>query len=488
MPTTVGTGLSWATLIAAIILFFLLTVVVGYFVSRIKLVRELEDFLVSGRLMPWPLMVAVLVAAWIYTSSSMGAAESALYYGAAGTWMYSMYGLSIFCVMFAITRFKKVADHLRISTLTEFIQHRFDAKCTWVFLFIIWLGSYLTLMFNVFGAGFVVRGLSLGVVPFWVAVVAIAVITIIYVLWGGYWASSLTSWLLMLLATFAIVSAVPYVVLGAGGIGQVIDRVRATEPAMLNLLNPEGAKIFLPATALYGFSGWAVQEWYQPGVASEGRRLKLGYFIAFLWVFVVTAISGSIGFIGYSLVSAKVIPPPNAPSEILPHVIALFAPKWVGFLIIFLVFGAGSSTVALTAMAQSAILKGGYLYWCSLKGIKPAEEKLIWKRLRIYVLCAITFAAVFGIVFEPSVLFMVLLSCAVFAPLGVPMFLALFWDKVNSNGVFAGAVIGIIAVLVTFFVVNPGFATALGTGIGTVMTLVWTIFSPKRYDMKKLGI
>lgn len=483
-----GVGLNWTMTIIAIALFFIITCGIGLFVARVNLVRKLEDYLVAGRSQPWPLMVAALVGGWIYTSSTMGAAESSLSFGAAGIWMYSMFGLSLLAVMFVIGRFRKIADHLGISSITEFVKERFDPKAHWMCLIIIWSGSVLTLMLNIIGAGFVVRGLSLGAVPFWVAVVAIGAITLVYVLWGGYWASSLSSWVLMLISTFAVLSSVPFIVSGAGGLASVVRNVQTHDPSMLNLFNPAGMTAFLPAAVLYGLAAWGVQEWYQPGISCDGRGLRTGYFLSFLWVFAITALSGSIGFIGFSLISTGAVAPPNAPSEVYPHLVALFAPNWVSFLILFLVFGAGSTTVALTAMAQATMLKGAYKYWCSLKGTKPMDEATLQQRLRIYITAVIGFSVVFGIIFEPSVLTMVLLADGVFSPVGIPILLGMVWRKVNPNGIFWGALLGIIVVLATFWTISPGTAAILGTAIGTLVTVIWTLLGPKDFAMERLGL
>ncbi len=98
----------------AVALFVVLTLVVSVVVSKMKIMRDLEGYLVSGRSIPWPLTTAILVSAWIFTSSTMGAAESSLAFGASGLWMYSMYGLSLLCVGLIIPHFKKIADRLQM--------------------------------------------------------------------------------------------------------------------------------------------------------------------------------------------------------------------------------------------------------------------------------------------------------------------------------------------------------------------------------------
>lgn len=481
-------GMSLSMVIAAMAIFFLITLGVGIVVSKFKLIKELEDYLVSGHSLPWPLMTAVLVGGWIYTSSTMGAAESALYFGAGGVWMYAVFGISLFCMIFVIGRFRKIADFLKISSITEYIHNRFNDNTHWAALAIIWSGSVVTLVLNILGAGFVVRGLSLGAVPFWVAVVAIGVITLIYVLWGGYWATSISSWVLMLICTFAVLSVVPFVVAGSGGVTKAVELVQATDPSMLNLFNPDALVAFLPGCILYGFASWAVQEWYQPGISCDGRGLRMGYFMAFIWIVVITAISGCIGFIGYALVSSQTIAAPNAPSEIMPHLVALYAPNWVSFLMLFLVFGAGSSTVALTAMAQATMLKGAYKRWCDIKGKEINSEADMQSKVKYYIIAIVLLSMAFGVVFEPSVLNMVLLADGIFSPLGIALFLSMFWNKVNPNGVFWGAVLGIIGVLATFWTISPGVAFMVGTAVGTGVTLLWTLISPQTFNMQKIGL
>lgn len=478
-------GMSLLEVVIAIILFCLVTMATSYFATKVRSVNTIEEYLVSGRRVPWPLTTAVLVSAWIFTSSTMGAAESSLNFGASGLWMYSMYGLSLLTVGLIIPRFKKIADKLGINSLTEFVRNRLDMKNYYVALIIIWLGSYLTLLFNIGGAGFVISALSVGKVPYWVGVVVLAIITLIYVLWGGFWSTAITSWVLALICSLGVVGSIPYIIKGAGGIPAVVEAAKQAsqhlgKPETLNLFNPEAAQIFLLATVLYGFSAWAVQEWYQPGIASNPRHLRSAYILAFVWVVLITALSGGVGFIGFSLVNSGQIAAPATPSEIYPHLTVLFAPEWVQFLMLFLVFGAGSGTVAVTLMSQSTLLQHVLLKWNSGTG------KVTVTTARLYILIAILASILINITIKPSVLFMVLLACTVYAALGVPMLLAIFWSKVNKDGMFWGVLIGEIAALYLFFAKSPGEATLWGTIIGTVVTVVWSLLNPNSFDMESM--
>ena len=477
-------GMSLTQVMFAVVLFFLVTMATSYFASKVRSVNSLEEYLVSGRRVPWPLTTAVLVSAWIFTSSTMGAAESALNFGASGLWMYAMYGLSLLTVGLIIPRFKKIADKLGINSLTEFVRNRLDMKNYYVGLAIIWLGSYLTLLFNIGGAGFVISALSLGKVPYWAGVVILAIITLIYVLMGGFWSTAITSWVLALICSLGVVSSIPYIIKGAGGIPAVVDAAQKAaqhlgKPETLSLFNPEAAQIFLLATVLYGFSAWAVQEWYQPGIASNPRNLRTGYLMAFIWVILITTLSGGVGFIGFALVNSGLIAAPATPSEIYPHLTVLFAPSWVQFLMLFLVFGAGSGTVAVNLMSQSTLLQGALDKWRS-------GSKATLTQIRVYIIVAILVALAINIIFKPSVLFMVLLACTVYAALGVPMLLAIFWSKVNKDGMFWGVLLGEIAAIYLFFAKSPGEGTLWGTLIGTGVTVIWTLLNPKRFDMEAM--
>jgi SSS family solute:Na+ symporter len=477
-------GMSLSQGIVAVVLFFLITMATSFFASKVRSVNSLEEYLISGRRVPWPLTTAVLVSAWIFTSSTMGAAESALSFGASGLWMYAMYGLSLLTVGLIIPRFKNIADKLGINSLTEFVRNRLDMKNYYVGLVIIWLGSFLTLLFNIGGAGFVISALTEGKISYVAGVIILAVITLIYVLMGGFWSTAITSWVLALICSLGVVSSIPYIINGAGGLPQVVDAAQRAaqhlgKPETVSLFNPEGAQVFLLATVLYGFSAWAVQEWYQPGIASNQHNLRTGYLMAFVWVVLITVLSGGIGFIGFALVNSGTVPGPASPSEIYPYLTVLFAPKWVQFLMLFLVFGAGSGTVAVNLMSQSTLLQGAMEK--SGKG-----QKVTLSQVRVYIIIAILVAIAVNIIFTPSVLFMVLLACTVYASMGVPMLLAIFWSKVNNDGMFWGVLLGEIAALVLFFVKSPGEGTLWGTLIGGGVTVIWSLLSPKRFDLEAM--
>ncbi|WP_206812708.1 sodium:solute symporter family protein [Paradesulfitobacterium ferrireducens] len=478
-------------MIFAIVLFIVLTIVINAVVSRMKVVKDIESYLVSGRMLPWPLTTAILVSAWIFTSSTMGAAESSLSFGASGLWMYSMYGLSLLAVGLIIPRFKKISDRLNIDSLTDFIKNRYNDKNYWLFLLIIWIGSYLTLLFNVSGAGFVISGLSGGVVPYWVGPAALGIITMIYLVRGGLWSTALASWIFALIASIGVVANIPFIVDGAGGTSAILQYASASaqklaKPEVLSLWNPEGAKVFLLATILYGFSGWAVQEWYQPGIASQPKKIRRAYMFAFFWVILITSLSGAMGFIGFALVNSGQISAPATSSEIYPYLTALYSPKIIQLLMMFMVFAAGSGTVAVTALAQSTMLKGAYDLLRERNQTKAIDNQIVLSRLKYYIVVAILVAIIFSAVIKPSVLFMVLLACAVYAPLGIPMMLTIFWKGVNRQGLFWAVLIGEIVTIYLFFAESPGIATLAGTIIGTVITVLWSVIAPAKSEQTQI--
>ncbi|MHB8870467.1 MAG: sodium:solute symporter family protein [Thermoleophilia bacterium] len=485
--TELGTGLSTWMIIGGTALFLLIVIVASYVgVSATSRTNSLEEYLVSGRRLPWALTTAVLVSAWIYTSSTMGSAESGFIFGGSGLWMYSMYGLSLFAVALIIPRFKFLSDRFGFDSLAEFIRLRMDKKTYYMATLIIFIGSALTTLLNIDGAGFVIEALSQGRVPFWFGVAVVSGMTLVYVLWGGYWSTATTAWVLALIATIGVAANIPFIINGAGGLGSVASMARnaaeaANTPEMASLYSPSAAKVFLLATVLYGLSGMAVQEWYQPGIASkQGGRLRLSYLIAFFWVVVVTSVSGALGFLGWALTQGGVISEPGSASEILPHLSSLFAPWWVQFLMLFLVFGAGSGTVAITLMSQGTMLTD------LLGRGKQATDKSGIMRARVYMVAAVVVMSVFCVIVKPGVLYMVLLSTVVFAPLGVNMALAILWTRVNRNGMFLGALIGLIVALYLFFTTSAGTATLWGTVVGTGISFIWTLVQPGQYDFNDM--
>ena len=71
------TGLDWL----AIFMYLSIMILVGWYVSR--KVRNLEDYLMAGRALSYPMVVATVAATWYGSGAVFGAAELAFNAGTA---------------------------------------------------------------------------------------------------------------------------------------------------------------------------------------------------------------------------------------------------------------------------------------------------------------------------------------------------------------------------------------------------------------------
>lgn len=462
---------------AAIVCFFLLAVVFSLIVKRLALVRTLDDFLVAGGKMKWPLTTGILISIYIYVASIMGSAESGWWYGAPGMWMYGTYALGLVAVSLVIHRFKRISETLHVYSITEFMSQRLkDSKTVVLFTVLVFLASWLCTLNNLIGGGYVVSGISLNAVPYWLGVLTLAGITIFYVWWEGTWSSALIQWAAAVLISVGLIVSLLYTYAGIPGGAMTIisaaENIRQSQQEILNPFAKSASWHFLPAAALYCITALATQEWYQPGVSSSPKKLQWAYWLAAAWFFVVCGIAGTMGFIGYTLVKSGYIPSPAAPSEIYPHLVTIYAPQWVKYLMLFLVYGAGSGSIAITLIVQATIVHG--------------YTKLGKSSLRLVMLGTLLTAVIIGTVVRPSLLELEIFLCCIVTSAGIPLVLSMYWSKVNPNGVFTGVALGFIAMLYFFFLKQYGLAQILAAALGGGVTVAWSIVAPREFNITEM--
>lgn len=448
---------------------------IGYWSSR--QIKDLADFLVAGRRLPFYLATATLFATWFGAGTVMGAAGTAYSDGILGVIADPFAaGLSLILAGFF---YVGLLRRMRLLTITDVFGKYYGkgaeifASILMVPVYIGWLGAQMVAM------GYIMHALT-GIDPL-TGITLGAMIVLIYTFAGGMWAVTLTDFVQMIVLIAGLLVILPATLSHVGGLGGLI---RAT---------PSSLWSFFPHDTGYGswmayFGQWALmglgcivgQDLVQRSLASKNERVArssaivagIGYF--------------TIGFIPVLLgLAARLVFPEIVDPE---YVVPQLAMKFLSLPLLMLFLGALIS--AIMSSADSSLLAATSLFTKNiLLEVFPRMKKRDFLPLARIVTIGMAVVSLLVALYVQQIYDLMVNSWAtLFVGIFVPVTAALYWKKANKEAAWASMVLG-TGVWVGYIVImtgnfqgvsDPVFYTAAAYG-GIVSLLSYVIVTLFRY-------
>jgi len=426
-------------LLASIIVYLLLTVLIGFWASR--KVHTSGDFMLAGRSLPLFLSSSALFATWFGSETVFGASSEFLKGG-----LYAViedpFGAALCLVLFGLFFARKLYN-MNLLTLGDFFKVRFGPRIELVAgVFIV--PSYI----GYIAAQLVAMGLILNVVTgmaIWQGVVVSAIVVTFYTFVGGMWAISITDFVQSVIIIGGLLVLAVTLSGKAGGVTTVL---RDVEPGTFRFLpKASGVEIvtWLAAWSVLGLGSIPAQDVFQRVMSSNSVNTAVrSCFIAAGLYLTVAMLPLFI-----SLCVRQLYPEfTQGDAQLaLPSMVLAHATMPVQILFF------GSLLSAIMSTTSSAILAPAAIFSENL--VKPlAKHRLTDKHfLAITRFSVLGFAGVativaclrtniYELVGESSILSLVSLF--------VPLVLGLYWKRASSTG----ALLAMITGIVTWFVAS----------------------------------
>jgi sodium/proline symporter len=303
--------------------------------------------------------------------------------------------------------------------------------------------------------------------------ILIAVVTILYTLFGGFLAVSYTDFVQGIMMFLALV-AVPVIGLFAvGGPGEMVDTVREVDPGMLTMVG-QGATVVGVVSAL----AWGLGYFGQPHIivrfmalrtpqeALAGRRIGMGWMILSVGGAIVTALVGIAYFQQHPELT---LTDPETVFLALGQV--LFHPLIAGFILAAVLAAIMSTISSQLLVTASALVED--LYNMALKR-QASDRQQVWLS-RAGVLLIAVVAGAMAWTQNDTILALVSFAWAGFgAAFGPTILLALYWRRLTTAGALTGMVAGAVTVAVwgnidggifDLYEIIPGFALNLAAAV-----------------------
>ena len=229
---TQATEISWV-MIAVISIYMLVLIAIGLYMNR--KVKNTDDYWVGGRSIGPVVTAMSYCAAYYSTVAVIGGPATVYQYGVA----YMMpnllgatftTGILIFVLM--ALKMRVVSERSQAVSLPSFLNVRFESRSVGAIA-----GVIIAVMMIPYSVS-VLKGIADGFnvlagVPYEVAVVVLSLVSILYLMFSGYWGIAQTDMIQGILIALGMVALCIYVVVSCGGVTELIQGATAADPARM---------------------------------------------------------------------------------------------------------------------------------------------------------------------------------------------------------------------------------------------------------------
>ncbi|MDR1917073.1 MAG: sodium:solute symporter [Synergistaceae bacterium] len=381
--------------ISLLVIFFSVTILVGIYFRKRN--TSVNNFVLGGRSIgPW-------LTAFAYGTSYFSAVVFVGYAGQFG-WRFGISAVwiglgnafigSLLAWVVLARRTRIMTRHLNSATMPDFFGARYGSQPLKIgasVISFIFLVPYTASLYNGLSRLFAMAFN----VDFFICIVAMAVLTAIYVILGGYTATAVNDFIQGIIMIFGIMAIISAVLRANGGFLSSLDALASVQDPSVSSSPGIFASFFGPSpldllgvVLLTSIGTWGLPQMVQKfySIRSE-KNINTGTVISTIFAVII---SGGCYFLGGfgRLFSGSVDISANGYDSIIPAMLSNFSPVLIGIVIV-LVFSASISTLSALVMTSASTFTLDFLKGNIIK--KMSERKqLMTIRLLIAVFIIIS--------------------------------------------------------------------------------------------------
>ncbi len=441
--------------IAMLVVFFASMVFIGLYCR--KHATDVNGFVLGGRSVgPW-------LTAFAYGTSYFSAVVFVGYagqfgwkYGIAATWAGIGNAIIGSLLAWAILgkRTRILTQHLDSATMPQFFGSRFEseslklASSAIIFIFLIpYTASLYNGLSRLFGMAFNI--------DYSVCVIAMAVLTGIYVIAGGYMATAINDFIQGIIMLVGIVAVIIAVLKGQGGftasiegLSKIVDpAVSEKAGAFSSIFGPEPINL-LGVVILTSLGTWGLPQMVQKFYAIKSEKsINKGMIISTIFA---TVVAGGCYFLGGfgRLFSNKIDIAKNGFDSIIPTMLQDLSPILIAIVVI-LVLSASMSTLSSLVLTSSSTLTLDFLKGKIVKDMKEKNQLLI---MRLLIVVFIAISSVIAIVqYKSNITFIAQLMGISWGALAgaflAPFLYGLYWKRTTKVAVWVNFAFSVVVMV-----------------------------------------
>lgn len=375
-------------------------------------------------------------------------------------------------------RTRVMTQHLNSKTMPDFFEKRYDSSKLKV------LASFIVFVFLIPYTASLYNGLSslfnnVFAVPYWAVVVIMAVLTGIYVIFGGYMATAINDFIQGVIMLVGIIAVVVSVLQQNGGFNAAVKALEIEAGAQFtSMFGPDPIFLFF-VVMLTSLGTWGLPQMVGKFYSIKNEdSIKKGTIISTIFAIIV---AGGCYFLGgFGKLYAEEMAQAGYISEsgavmfdkVIPTMLSNLAPVIVA-LIVVLVLAASMSTLSSLVLTSSSTL--------TLDVVKPAigkKKKIDDKKsvfiMRLFIVFFIAISAVIAIlkdsIWKDSVFIAQMMGVSWGALAGAflaPFLYGLYWKKTTKAAVLTSFIFG-TGLEIVQLCISVGWITVDGGILGFV--------------------
>ena len=429
-----------------LLLFFAVTIFVGFYFR--KRAASVNDFVLGGRSVgPW-------LSAFSYGATYFSAVVFVGYagqfgwrFGTAAVWigLGNAFIGSLMAWSILGRRTRIMTNHLKSATMPEFFGTRYAStamKIAAAIIVFIFLIPYTASLYNGLSRLFAMAFN----VDFIYCILAMAIMTGIFVVAGGYIATAVNDFIQGMVMLGGIIAVISVVLRDNGGFMTALHslaRVSADEAASVpgvftSFFGPDPISL-LGVIILTSFGAWGLPQMVARfySIKSE-KQITKGAVISTIFAVVIAGGCYFIGSFG-RLYSDMVEMGPNGViyDSIIPNILSQFSDAMIG-VVILLVFAASISTLSSLVMASSSTLTLDFLKGHIIKKMDDKKQLLI---IRSLIVVFVLVSAIIAIIqYRGGITFIAQLMGVSWGALAgsflAPFLFGLYWKRASKLSVW----------------------------------------------------
>ncbi|MBR1497224.1 MAG: sodium:solute symporter family protein [Oscillospiraceae bacterium] len=451
--------------ILLLIVFFGVMVYVGLYSRRHA--TDVNGFVLGGRSVgPW-------LTAFAYGTSYFSAVVFVGYagqfgwkYGIAATWagLGNAFIGSLLAWVILGRRTRVMTQHLDSATMPQFFEKRFGSRSLKIVasaIIFIFLIPYTASLYNGLSRLF---GMAFNI-DYSVCVIAMAILTGVYVIAGGYMATAINDFIQGIVMLFGICAVIVAVLKSQGGflaaldgLGRIEDPAVSSTPGIFaSFFGPDPLNL-LGVVLLTSLGTWGLPQMVQKfyAIRNEGAINK-GTIISTFFALVV---AGGCYFLGgFGRLFAPVLDPNGTGTPIggFDNVVPTMLeglPAILIAVVVVLVLSASMSTLSSLVLTSSSTLTLDFLKDLSKKSMDEKKQLLI---MRLLIVVFILISVIIAILqYRANVTFIAQLMGVSWGALAgaflAPFLYGLYWKRATSAGCWVSFLFSAVVMVLNIFV------------------------------------
>lgn len=432
--------------IPMLICFFGLMIGVGFYCR--KHATNIDGFVLGGRSVgPWLTAFAFGTSYFSAVIFVGYAGQFGWNFGLASTWigLGNAFIGSLLAWSVLGRRTRVMTQHLGSKTMPDFFEKRYDSKKLKVmasFIIFVFLIPYTASLYNGLSSLFN----NVFNIDYWVIVVAMSVLTGIYVIFGGYMATAINDFIQGIIMLAGIIAVIASVLNQNGGFNGAVNALGVKAGSQYTaMFGPNPIFLFF-VVMLTSLGTWGLPQMVGKFYSIKDEdSIKKGTIISTLFAIIVAGGCYFLGGFGRlyqpQMKNGKVLFDsiiPSMMSELSPFIVSL---------VIVLVLSASMSTLSSLVLTSSSTL--------TLDVVKPAMKKEIDEKksvfiMRLFIVFFIMVSAVIAIlkdtIWAESVFIPQMMGVSWGALAGAflaPFMYGLYWKKATKASVVASFIFGV---------------------------------------------